>query len=273
MSIIRVSKDKKNPYSVIDNTGLNDKRLSDQAVGLLVRLLSKPDNWYVSTRYLVDNSPHGIVAIRSHIKELIKFGYMKKHQSRNNNGKYRRYDYTVYEQPEKPNPIKTTTSPKSGFTLSVNRTLLNTDKKPNTKKNNNSTAGNFNSSKSDSSKPAAADYVSSEEKISINKFFEELGIKNSRKIFDSFPQSDILNCSKWIMERNPKMKNPTGYMITALRERWMDDEPIPAQPVLLVFFAECSSCHKSFAYQEYEPKYTECVDCMDKKQPIITNNS
>jgi len=273
MSIIRVLKDKNNPYSVIDNTGLNDKRLTYQARGLLAHLLSKPDNWYVSTSYLVDNSPHGIFAVRSQIKELIKFGYMKKHQSRNNNGKYHHYNYTVYEQPEKPNPTKTTTSPKCSFPLSDDCTLLNTDKKPNTKKNNNSIVGNFNSSKSDSSKPAAVDYYSLEEKKSINKFFEELGIKNSRKIFDSFLQSDILNCSTWIMERNPKMKNPTGFMITALRERWMDQEPIPDKPVLRVFSAECSSCHKSFYYEEYESKYTKCIDCRDKKQPIIIYNS
>ena len=52
MSIIRVSKNKNNPYFLMNNTGINDKNLSFKAKGVLAYLISKPDNWYINYRDL-----------------------------------------------------------------------------------------------------------------------------------------------------------------------------------------------------------------------------
>ncbi|TKI88055.1 DNA-binding protein, partial [Bacillus wiedmannii] len=43
MGIFRVKKD--NNYSVINNTGLKDKRLSWKAKGILAYILTLPDDW------------------------------------------------------------------------------------------------------------------------------------------------------------------------------------------------------------------------------------
>ncbi|MCU5830256.1 replication protein, partial [Clostridioides difficile] len=47
MGIIRVSKDKDNPYVVLNKTCLEDVKLSWQAKGLHSYLISKPDHWKI----------------------------------------------------------------------------------------------------------------------------------------------------------------------------------------------------------------------------------
>ena len=48
MSIVRVKHNKENPYVMINRHALWDKNLSLEAVGLWVRLLSRPDDWHVN---------------------------------------------------------------------------------------------------------------------------------------------------------------------------------------------------------------------------------
>lgn len=55
---------------------LRDKRLSFKARGILYYLLSKPDNWKGQLYDIVNQSEQdGIKAVRSAMKELVKFGY------------------------------------------------------------------------------------------------------------------------------------------------------------------------------------------------------
>ncbi|GAI91055.1 unnamed protein product, partial [marine sediment metagenome] len=115
MSIIRVSKDKNNPYFVMNNSGVNDPRLSLKAKGLLAYLMSKPDCWYINYNDIIKHSSNGIKSIRSAISELLSFGYMERAQLRNYNGEYGFYDFIVYEKPLLINIRKNRLSPHSRF--------------------------------------------------------------------------------------------------------------------------------------------------------------
>ena len=77
MAIVRVIKDKSNPYVLLNKTCLSDDRLSWKAKGLHSYLLSLPDDWKIYTEDLKNRSKDGKDAIRSAINELIDLGYIK----------------------------------------------------------------------------------------------------------------------------------------------------------------------------------------------------
>jgi hypothetical protein len=104
MAIIRVEHNKDNPYIVMNKTGLNDPRLSFKAKGLLSYLLSKPDDWEVYVGHLAKQATDGKSAVRSGLKELIKYGYAVFRRDRDDNGSFTNGTYTIYEVPHVENP-------------------------------------------------------------------------------------------------------------------------------------------------------------------------
>jgi hypothetical protein len=72
--IIRNRK-KDNPFVQINNTVLEDKRISWKAKGILAYLLSKPDDWYIRMEDIINHAPEGRDAVRVAMQELKKFGY------------------------------------------------------------------------------------------------------------------------------------------------------------------------------------------------------
>ncbi|GAI87223.1 unnamed protein product, partial [marine sediment metagenome] len=151
MPIYRVHKNKTHPFTIIDNTSINDKRLSAKAKGILLYLISKPDNWYTTLPNLVLAFSDSKYSIRTGLNELIKFGYIIRTHVRKDDGRFTFYDYAVYEQPIKETIGASASSPESdNRTLDnrtlKNRTLLNTDNKESTEKNNNNTPDKFSSS-------------------------------------------------------------------------------------------------------------------------------
>ncbi len=99
MSTIRISKDRN--YSVINNTVLNDKRLTWKAKGLAAYLLSKPDDWQIDRDRLADQSEDGVTAVRSALKELEDCGYLRRTRRRSDNGKFP-WEHTLFEIPQQP---------------------------------------------------------------------------------------------------------------------------------------------------------------------------
>lgn len=224
MSIIRVVKNKDNPYLIMNKTCIYDPRLSLKAKGLLVYLLSKPDNWYVNTLDISRHSSNGIKSIWSAINELIKFGYMYKHQFRSDNGRYASYNYLVYEDPSKSFPLLHENSPNRPFRSSVIRcsekdTQLNIDIKLNNSHNNSKDL-----SKTKRENVAQDDPSIEELKKYVIPMLYELGIKNHKILFDNFPISDIFTYADWMSNFIGKIKNPTGFLISALREKWSEPE-------------------------------------------------
>jgi len=95
--IIKVKKGP-NPYACIDKVPINDKRLTWKARGVLLYLLSKPDDWRVIIADLINQSPQGESAVRSAIRELREAGYIQREVVREK-GKIVGGMYTVYERP------------------------------------------------------------------------------------------------------------------------------------------------------------------------------
>lgn len=64
------------PYTQISNSVINDKRLSFKAKGILIYVLSKPKDWNIRIRDLINKSPSEKgTSIRSGIEELLLSGY------------------------------------------------------------------------------------------------------------------------------------------------------------------------------------------------------
>ena len=120
MTIFRVKKEAR--FTIIDNNLATDSRLSFGARGLLLYLLSKPDNWETRMCDLVAASPAGRTAVTRMVKELEDHGYMRRIQERGEDGTYGPGRTEVYEQPQ------------SGFLntdnlKSENKPLISTEKK------------------------------------------------------------------------------------------------------------------------------------------------
>ena len=129
MKRIRVVKDKN--FTTINNEFIFNKDMSLKAKGLLCHLLALPNDWELYVEEVCRWHKDKRDSVYSCFKELIKLGYIERTQKRSD-GKFKGYDYTVYEKPntEKPNTEKPNTEKPS---------LLNTDIK--LKTNSNKTKG------------------------------------------------------------------------------------------------------------------------------------
>lgn len=105
---MRLSKRKKRPFTQVDNKPLNEQ-MSFQAKGLLVYLLSKPDDWEIRTNQLINQSgeketksgkvipKNGRDAIRSMFAELIEFGYARIENNKDETGRFIGKIYRITE--------------------------------------------------------------------------------------------------------------------------------------------------------------------------------
>jgi hypothetical protein len=75
--IIRIQK-KRNNFVMLDKGFLEDDRLSFKAKGILAYLLSKPDDWKVIVKDLINHSTEGKHSIYSGLNELKQYGYYRK---------------------------------------------------------------------------------------------------------------------------------------------------------------------------------------------------
>ena len=97
MSVFRISKDKDNPFVMINKTSLSDPNLSWRAKGLLSYLLSLPDDWKIYENEITRHAKDGRDATRATIKELETHGYIKRERTRDEKGRLKSVEYTVYE--------------------------------------------------------------------------------------------------------------------------------------------------------------------------------
>jgi DNA replication protein DnaC len=133
MTIIRSERPKES-YYVLRNDISGDKRLSWAARGLLIYLLSKPDNWSVSTQNLINEtaesgSPLGRDGVYAIIRQLMDAGYVKRKQLREN-GKMSGYQYEVSEICNDSADLPFTAEPYTDLPFTAETTLINTDSLP-----------------------------------------------------------------------------------------------------------------------------------------------
>lgn len=77
-----------------------DNSITAKAKGILLYLLSKPNEWKVYEVDIVNNMKDGRDGIRSGIKELIEQGYITRQLEQDDKGKFAGYSYNVYEYKE-----------------------------------------------------------------------------------------------------------------------------------------------------------------------------
>ena len=125
MTTFRTKHDKNNPYFQMNRAAVHDETLSYKALGILVYLLSKPDNWETRLSDLVNRHADGRESVRSGLKELEDAGYLKRSQERGEDGQFSSGTVDVYEKPSSENPI-TVNSP-----LVINDVLVSNEKTTN----------------------------------------------------------------------------------------------------------------------------------------------
>ena len=132
MAIIRVIKDKNNPYVMLNKTCLQDSSISWKAKGLHSYVMSLPDGWDIYLSDLTNRSKDGKDSTNSALKELEKNGYLSRLIKRDEKGKLLGgYDYIFYEVPnnispksEKPKSEKPKSEkPKSEKPLLINNNI------------------------------------------------------------------------------------------------------------------------------------------------------
>ena len=128
MSILRVSKNKDNPYVMIDKRAINDDRLSWKAKGILSYCLSMPDDWTFYVSELVKHAIDGISSLRAGLKELEDAGYITKEQTRDITGKIAGFEWIVYESPTI-SRLSTYGKPTYGKSHATNKDSTNKNKK------------------------------------------------------------------------------------------------------------------------------------------------
>ena len=97
MAVFRVHKNEN--YTVLSNYHFKEKGMSLKAKGLLSLMLSLPENWDYSAAGLVTLSKDGKDSVNAALKELEKFGYLRRTQAYDENGKFGGYNYEIFEQP------------------------------------------------------------------------------------------------------------------------------------------------------------------------------
>ncbi|HDV8362711.1 TPA: DnaD domain protein [Bacillus cereus] len=102
MATFRVSKSKN--YTTINNIGLRDERLSWKAKGILAYILSLPDDWVFYMEEISTHAKDGIDSLRVGMKELKKFGYVRRFPVKNEKGKITNWETIIYEVPQVENP-------------------------------------------------------------------------------------------------------------------------------------------------------------------------
>lgn len=215
MSIIRSAR-KERDFSILSNIVLQDPNLSMRGLGLLVRLLSRPDNWETNSEVLAREFDCGREQMRAVLGELRDLGYMKLVKSQDAKGHWSS-QWFVLEEPEQKDlspPL-----PKLGQPEPGNRVLGEPDA----------------ITKTDYKEPipkAKADY-SALFNLFWNAYPKKVGKDAARKAFDKRkPGEDLTEkmlravieqkqSLAWIKDDGQFIPNPATWINQG---RWMDGE-------------------------------------------------
>lgn len=166
--IIRVDKNKENPYVMVNKSFINDSRLSYKAVGILTYVLSKPDGWVIIIKDLQKQHKDGRDSIYNGLKELINNGYIDRKIIREK-GKFIAIEYIVHECPIF-NDIKASSKTERPYT-----------EKPETDY---SYTGNLETEKPETEKPDNNNNEFSNNDLSENDFINKTTTKRVRNQYD-----------------------------------------------------------------------------------------
>lgn len=115
VSIIRAPRPESG-FVQIRNEVARDSRLSYKARGILIEILSRPDNWETSADALAASGPDGRTAVLSGLRELREAGYLETVRRRREDGTFNTISI-VYDTPQ-------IEAPESGYPTSENPTAI-----------------------------------------------------------------------------------------------------------------------------------------------------
>ncbi|PEM89490.1 DnaD domain protein [Bacillus toyonensis] len=219
MGIVRVEKTKN--YSVVNNTGLRDERLSWKAKGILAYILTLPDDWVFYREELATHAKDGLDSLRSGMKELKEYGYLQRLPIRNDNNKIVSWETVIHEVPqvEPLADFPPVENPPVGNPPVENPELLNTNIPSTNKLNTNIPNTNHHHDKDESKSHVLVD---EEFKISYN-FLKEKGIPLSEiaitelgEFCDLFGRELILHATNKAIDENA----PKWNYIKAILKNW-----------------------------------------------------
>ena len=95
--VFRVERNKN--FTVMCNPHFKNKNLSLKAKGLLSLMLSLSEDWNYNMQGLASLSRDGIDSVRSALKELEHYGYVKQNKVRNEYGLFTDTEYIIQEIP------------------------------------------------------------------------------------------------------------------------------------------------------------------------------
>ncbi len=95
----------KSGYTYVSNTLMHDRRLSLNARGLMMIVLSLPEKWEFTISGLAVMCGISQDAVNRCIKELCALGYAEVRQSKDGKGRFSQKDYLFYETPEGSVPL------------------------------------------------------------------------------------------------------------------------------------------------------------------------
>lgn len=98
MTIQRTPRPQSN-FTILSNDVIRDDRLSFRARGVLISILSRPDNWRTSAESLANESLEGRGAILTALKELEVCGYLERRKHQNELGHWVSESF-IYDKPK-----------------------------------------------------------------------------------------------------------------------------------------------------------------------------
>ena len=99
MAIIKFKVSRDRCYTVVNNTFINDNQLDAREKGLLLVIMSKPDNCDMSVEGLRSFCSDGTTSLRKGIQKLEEHGYLLRLNVRNARGNFGSMPYVVFERP------------------------------------------------------------------------------------------------------------------------------------------------------------------------------
>lgn len=123
MTVFHVAKNTN--YTVMSNHHLRNRELSLKAKGLLSQMLSLPEKWDYTLQGLAYINREQIDAIRQAVHELEQARYIVRARERDNKGRLRGAEYTIYEEPQLSSDLPALEKPLSENPILENPTLDN----------------------------------------------------------------------------------------------------------------------------------------------------
>ena len=99
MAIIKFKVSRDRCFTVVNNTFINDNQLDAREKGLLLVIMSKPDNWDMSVEGLRSFCSDGTTSLRKGIQKLEEHGFLLRLNVRNARGNFGSMPYVVFERP------------------------------------------------------------------------------------------------------------------------------------------------------------------------------